>query len=293
MTLIMAGNDQDCSKNMASSFDNTGIPSTQNQSSAVESKVVINLDGPEDEDPIALCKDDPNDDQNSRQTRLRTSQSKSVYDKMSKPALIGSITRRDNEIAELKKKKSEANKEAQKEKTNRVQMQKENRRLEKQIVDLKAETQRSQKEKVKLQDTFIADLKEAKQQYADAQEAWIAKVNESIYHSLPDDVIRDKFRELWASCRGWVREWYQKQTSERSMQFFENIAGQCASDLRGSADSVLAEKLNSGNPTVLRVLGFAWLSREMIKYFFESPFFGIGKYRRTLENFYQYIMQGE
>lgn len=293
----MASDDQDDINKMKSSFETTDTSLAANQKELNKSPNVIDLDGIDDEDPIALNKDDLKDgdyEQSSRQTRQRTNQSKSKYDKLSKQALITSLTARDNEVVELKKKKTEVNQEAQKERKSRIQLQSEMRQLRQENNDLRVNLRRSQEEKDGQKEIFKAEVETIEEKFAKAERDWTAKIKNSIYPSLPDNIVRDKFQELWNNCREWVKNWYQGQITELSVQFFENVALGCVSDQRSSGKDLLLTKLKSRSPlTVMRALGFAWLSRTMIHFFLKSPFFAFGQNQGALERFYDRSKQGK
>lgn len=123
-------------------------------------------------------------------------------------------------------------------------------------------------------------------QFAAAQEDWIAKIDESNYPALPDNILRDKFVGLLTRCKDWVREWYSNRLSPESEPYFRDIIERCVSDERKSAKELLLNKLSSQDCVLLRAMGFAGLSREMVHLFFRSAFFAGGRSRDAFENFY-------
>lgn len=293
----MAENEQDHLNTMKASFKTTGTSPTADQSKIIKSPDVIDLDGIDDLDPIALSKDDLDDadyEQNTRQTRLRTNQSKSKYDKMNKQALINSLTTKDNEVTKLKKKKAEANHDMQKEKKSRIQAQHEMKQLRQESADLRAEIRKSQEEKDELRNIFKAEVEVIEERFAKAEKDWTAKISNSIYPSLPDNILRERFQELWSHCKDWVKSWYQAQITVKSMTFFETAISECASRQRSSAKDVMHDKLKGKLPIMIRMLGLAWLSRTMINHFLQSPFFAFGGQNQgALERFYERSKEGE
>lgn len=286
----MTSDNQRHSDDMKSASHTTDTPLTSNESNANESGFATAIDSGNDKDSIGSSR---NESEESAQTQPTKSRKKSTYDKMSQTVLVNSVIRRDNELADAKKKKADAIKEAQKDKTQRVELQKEIRQLHQGTKDLNAKVQKLRKDKVELQSAFDAELENVTQQYDNATRDWRAKIDETIYPSLPDNEVRDKFQQLWNDCQSWVKTWYQDHTSEESMGFFNRAIDGCASRERVSAEEVLLGRLTSESTALLKALGLAWVSRVVTGVLLESPFFAFGQDQEALERFYERSKQGE
>lgn len=218
--------------------------------------------------------------------RSKNSQRRPRCDNMNREAVIGKLHYTLDELAVVKKKRADDRKERDSEKKQRIKLQKENKQLLQQIANLNDHRRELRRINIEQQNNFDDVLEERGAQLAQAQEDWLAKIKESTYPSLPDNVVRDQFHGLLSRCKDWVRQWYRDQPTTDAILFLEKVVARCASDQREHAKGALLSRLASGNTILLRALGFAWLAREMVQVFFESPFFACGSSRRNLEELY-------
>lgn len=257
----------------------------------VKKKDIVDMTNDEGE---PLDKEDSSDtdyEEHTQRSKSVTARSKlqrrrSDLENWSKEALITKYILLQDDRAEVKKKRAEDRKDRDAEKKQRVQLQKDIRRLTDDMEKLRKECRELRLRNFEKEDMFRAALEEKKEQFAEAQEDWIAKIDESTYPALPDNILRDQFQGLLVRCKDWVRQWCMDQTSPESLLFFCKIITQCASNQRISAERIMLNKMASKDMTMLRAAGFAWLAREMMQNFFESPFLASENARHSLQRFY-------
>lgn len=253
----------------------------------------------DDIDPSSY--EDPNDTDYEQQiektskamTRSKTTLRKVKSNSMSKEELIAALKVTQNKLTDVRKKRAEDRKDGRAEKQSRIRLQGKIKDLVRKNEELNEQCRELRRTNILQKDTFDNTLEEKREQFADAHEDLLAKATESTYPSLPDNVLQDLLHSLWARCRQWIRAWYNCHVTDESISFFQKIIARCASDRRGPVKEQMLEKLTSGGTTVLRAMGFAWLSREMILSFFESPFFACGSSKRLLDEFYKASKQSK
>ncbi|KAK5951003.1 hypothetical protein OHC33_008075 [Knufia fluminis] len=102
---------------------------------------------------------------------------------------------------DIRRKRTEDRKDLNEEKKERIRLQKELKQSQKDIEALESKLEQQE-------DTHSAAIEELKEVSSKAEHDFHAMLKKGKYESLPDDIIRDKFKAIKTKCRDWVSEWH-------------------------------------------------------------------------------------
>jgi len=238
--------------------------------------------GESNDDPMAILdeedeappdKPDPDDHEymeSPRNTKVALSRGrpkKAKWEAMDCEELVAQLVSMDKAQKEIypkymvvKKKRTEDRKELFGEKKARIALQKEVKQLKQEIQCLNDEKNRAHAAMLIQQEDF-----------AKAQRDWIAKVHAQDYPCLPDNVIRDEFRDLLNSCRGWVKTWFRRDGNLQT-EFLDGLMRPCLADDHIATRHRVREQVQSEKAKFSRILGFACLVSILVRDVFGNPF---------------------
>ncbi|KAK5092208.1 hypothetical protein LTR70_005863 [Exophiala xenobiotica] len=175
--------------------------------------------------------------------------------------------KKDKEITlkDIRGKRTEDRKLGAIEKAHRIELQAQQKQLREENQGLRQKLARQKAD-------FDAASQQQKNEFSRAQEDWIAKINMQKYPCLPDNILQNKFQELYNKCRDWARQWLEEDFVDDTRGQFELVMAQCCNPKYPLLLRYATRKFESRKDIAIRLMGFARLSRLVNEYFFTSPF---------------------
>jgi len=189
-------------------------------------------------------------------------------------------------LKETRTKRADERKIGADEKALRIQLQRQKKELREEIRQL-------QQNLAQQKANFDASSHQQKTEFARAQQDWIAKIDMQKYPCLPDNILRNKFQELYNKCRDWARQYLEEDFMDGARGQFRLVMAQCCNPKDPLLLPYATRKFKSRKDMAIRVMGPARLSRLVNKYFFASPFSLFqNKERSVLELLYEVYESG-
>lgn len=199
----------------------------------------------------------------------------------------------DDQLKEQRRALAEARKKTNDERKLRTDSTKKTREQQTEIDQLSRESRELKRRIHQETETHKSELAESQAELRNAKLELSRFSNSSRHDFEPDNVIRDKLQHLFNRCRDWVKRWHNKTPSDVALSMLEETLIRCTASSPKPAAKMLFDKLYKRDPILIRMLGFACLSRMLSQIFFKSPFFAVRSGRRYLEQLYSEIMRGE
>jgi len=192
----------------------------------------------------------------------------------------------DSTLKEIRMKRTEERKVCAGEKTQRIKLQGEQKKL-------REENQALRQQLAQQKADFDATSQQQKIEFARAQEDWISKIDMQRYPCLPDNVLQNKFQELYNKCRDWARRWLDDDFVDGATGQFERVMTQCCNPKDTLLLPHATRYMKSRKDVAVRLMGAARLSRLVNEFFFASPFSLFNdKERPILERLYGLYERG-
>lgn len=166
-------------------------------------------------------------------------------------------------------------------------------RVPKTLAKLRATIQALKQEKKEME----ATMAQMRIDFNEAETHMLQQIKQSVYHELPDNVIKDEFRQLIMACTGWVKDW---STSNLSAIQDERLYLELSKLLLDHGDphpDLLLTRARLEDRKFCRIILLAILLTTLMEHLFTSPFktwstLRLNAVSRNFDDVYQQFKKG-